>query len=388
MQYDFETLTERRNTGALKYNNMLLRAPEAPKDIVPLSIADMEFKNPPEIIEGLKQYLDNTILGYTKPTNNYYKAVISWMERKHGFSPKKEWFIISSGIFETIKEMILVFTDPHDSVLLLAPSYFPFQFAVEVNERKALMSELILEDGSYRIDFQDFEEKASRPETKLFILCSPHNPTGRVWTKEELEKICEICLRNNVFIISDEVHSDIIMPGYEHISLGTFDKRYLNNCAICTSPSKTFNIAGLRISNIFIPNPMYKWKLVKVKDYLEPNMLAYKACEIAYNECEEWLDQATNYISENRKFVETYIKEKLPEIKVANLEGSYLLWLDFRAWGMTDIELEYFLCHEAFAIFDEGRLFGQGGKGFERMNLACPRYVLEETLERIVGVTN
>lgn len=383
MKYDFETLVNRRNTGSHKWEGMYEQIPNAGDDIVPLSVADMELKNPPAIIEGLKKYLDNIILGYTGETENYYKSVTSWMERRHGFSPKKEWFVMTAGVVPAIKEMVGAFTKDGDSVLMLTPVYYPFYSSVEANGRTVLGSELILEGTEYRIDFDDFAEKAARPETTLCILSSPHNPIGRIWTKEELLKLCEICLENNVFIISDEIHFDLIMPGFEHVSMGTFEEKYLNNCAICTAPSKTFNLAGLQTSNIFIPNEEYRNKMTAARGYFSLNIFGYKACELAYDECEEWLDELLLFLDENRKFVEEFVAEKMPEVKVHRLQGTYLMWLDFRAWGMNEKELEDFMIHKAEAIFDEGYVFGEGGIGFERINIACPKRVLEATLERI-----
>lgn len=383
MKYDFETLVNRRNTGSHKWEGMYEQIPDAGDEIVPLSVADMELKNPPAIIEGLKKYLDNIILGYTGETENYYKSVTSWMERRHGFSPKKECFVMTAGVVPAIKEMVGAFTKDGDSVLMLTPVYYPFYSSVEANGRTVLGSELILEGTEYRIDFEDFAEKAARPETTLCILSSPHNPIGRIWTKEELLKLCEICLENNVFIISDEIHFDLIMPGFEHVSMGTFEEKYLNNCAICTAPSKTFNLAGLQTSNIFIPNEEYRNKMTAARGYFSLNIFGYKACELAYDECEEWLDELLLFLDENRKFVEEFVAEKMPEVKVHRLQGTYLMWLDFRAWGMDEKELEDFMVHKAEAIFDEGYVFGEGGIGFERINIACPKRVLEATLERI-----
>ena len=383
MKYDFETLVNRRNTGSHKWEGMYAQLPDAKDGIVPLSVADMELKNPPAIIEGLKEYLDKTILGYTGETENYYKSVISWMERRHGFSPKKEWFVMTAGVVPAIKEMVGAFTKDGDSVLMLTPVYYPFYSSVEANGRTVLGSELILEGTEYRINFEDFADKAARPETTLCILSSPHNPIGRIWTKEELLKLAEICLENKVFIISDEIHFDLIMPGFEHVSMGTFEEKYLNNCAICTAPSKTFNLAGLQTSNIFIPNEEYRNRMTSARGYFSLNIFGYKACELAYDKCEEWLDELLLFLDGNRKFVEEFVAENMPEVKVHRLQGTYLMWLDFRAWGMTKEEQEDFMVHKAEAIFDEGYVFGEGGIGFERINIACPKRVLEATLERI-----
>lgn len=383
MTYDFKTAPNRRNVGASKWIDMAEKIPEAGEGIVPLSVADMEFENPPEIIEGLKEYLDHAVLGYTEATQSYYDSVISWMQRRHGFIPKKEWFVMTAGVVPAIKEMVANFTKPGDSVLMLTPVYYPFYSCVEANQRTVVGSELILDDSGYSIDFTDFEEKASRPEVTLFILCNPHNPIGRIWTKEELEKLFEICYQNHVFVISDEIHFDLIMPGYTHISAAVLDEKYLDNCAICTAPSKTFNLAGLQTSNIFIPNEEYREKMTAARGYFALNIFGYKACELAYDRCEKWLDELLFVLDKNRKAVEDFIAENMPEVKVHRLEGTYLMWLDFRAWKMTANELEDFMLHKAFVVFDEGYVFGKGGEGFERMNIACPKYILLDALERI-----
>ena len=383
MKYDFETVVNRRGTGSDKWDSMYERIPNAGSGIVPLSVADMEFVNAPEIKEGLKEYIDNTVLGYTGPTEAYFESVISWMERRHGFSPKKEWFVTTAGVVPALKEMVMRFTEPSDSVLMLTPVYYPFYSSVESNGRKVVGSELVLDGTEYRIDFDDFAAKAAKPEVTLMILCSPHNPIGRVWTRDELLKICEICLENHVFIISDEIHFDLIMPGFEHVSLGTFEEKYLNNCPIRTAPCKTFNLAGLQTSNIFIPNEEYREKMTAARGYFSLNIFGYKACELAYSKCEEWLDELLLVLDENRKFVENFFAENLPEVRVHRLQGTYLMWLDFRAWGMSTEEQEKFMLEHAQAALDEGYLFGEGGNGFERINIACPKATREAALLRI-----
>lgn len=383
MKYDFETLVKRNGIGSGKWDSMYEAVPELPDDIVPFSVADMELKNAPEIVDGLKEYLDHTILGYTGATDSYYEAVMNWMERKHSFRPQKEWFVETAGVVPAIKQMVAAFTEPSDAVLITPPVYYPFKMSVEENNRKLVESELVIRDGRYEIDFEDFEKKASQPEVTLFILCSPHNPVGRIWTREELLRICDICLRNHVFIISDEIHFDLIMPGNEHISMGTFGQKYLENCAICTAPSKTFNLAGFQTSNIFIPNKEYREKIAGARGYFSLNILGYKACELAYDRCEEWLAQLLVHLDGNRKLVEDFMAEKLPQIKVYPLQGTYLQWWDCRALGMNKEELEEFMQKKAYLFLDEGYLFGEAGEGFERINLACPRRVLAEALERL-----
>ena len=383
MKYDFETLVNRTGTGSEKWDMMRAEMPDIPSDIVPFSVADMEFKPAPEIVEGLKEYLDTASFGYTGATGSYYQAIIQFMERRHGFSPKKEWILESAGIVPALKQMVAAFTKPEDAVLIMQPVYYPFTAAVEENKRKLVVSELLVEENTYRIDFEDLERKAARKEVTLLILCSPHNPEGRVWTKEELIRICDICLRNQVFIISDEIHFDIIMPGYTHISLGALEDKYRNNCAICTAPTKSFNIAGLQVSNLIIPNKEYRDKISAARGYYALNMISCKACEIAYNQCEAWLEEMVAVIDKNRRLVEEFIKERLPFIKVFELQGTYLLWLDCSALGMGAEELEKFMKEKALLFLDEGYIFGTSGRGYERLNLACPGWVLTQGLERL-----
>lgn len=383
MRYDFETLVNRTDTGSEKWNMMRADMPDVPEHIVPFSVADMEFKPAPELLEGLKKYLDEAILGYTGATDRYYDAIIRFMERRHGFSPKKEWIVESPGIVPALVKMVEAFTKPQDSVLILRPVYYPFTRAVEQNGRNLVVSELLVKDNRYEIDFEDLEKKASREDVKLLIFCSPHNPVGRVWTKEELLKVCDICLKNHVFMISDEIHFDLIMPGYAHTSVGNLEEKYLQNCAICTAPTKTFNIAGLQVSNLIIPNEEYRDKINAAKGYEALNIMSYKACELAYNECEAWLDELIVYIDNNRKMVEKFIAERLPMIKVFPLEGTYLMWLDFSALGMEAEELERFMKEKALWFTDEGYIFGDNGRDYERIVIACPSHVLKEALERL-----
>jgi cystathionine beta-lyase len=387
-KYDFETLINRKNTGSGKWDQMYKINPDISDDIVPLSVADMEFKTAPEIVEGLKKFLDETILGYTSATDDYYKSVIGWMERRHGFSPKGEWFVEMPGVVSALKCMVAALTEPGDSVLIMTPVYHPFRMVADTQGRKVVETELVAEGKTYNIDFDDFEEKARREDVKLFILCSPHNPVGRIWTKQELELICRICLENNVFVISDEIHFDLIMPGYKHVSLGAFEEKYLDNCAVCTAPSKTFNLAGLQTANIFIPDKDIRRRVLKVRGFGELNAVGYKACELAYNYCEGWLEQAIEVIDCNKKYVEEFITHNLPMVKVFELQATYLMWLDFNAFGMDHKELEKFMQDNAQLFLDEGYIFGKGGCGFERINIACPKWVIEAALDRLLKAFN
>lgn len=388
MNYDFETLVKRKNVGSFKWDDMIRKNPDVGEDVVPLSVADMELKNAPEIIDGLKAYLDEVILGYTGATDAYYDSVIGWMEKRHGFSPKREWIVETAGVVPGLGQMVAAFTEPEDAVMIMTPVYYPFRMAVEKNNRRLVTTELINTGSAYEINFEDFETKAKQEEVKLLILCSPHNPIGRIWTKEELIRMADICLDNGVFIISDEIHFDLILPGYRHVSMGTFEEKYLNNCAICTAPSKTFNLAGFQTSNHFIAKEEMREKISAARGYHSLNLMGYKACELAYTKGEKWLDELLLVLDRNKKYIEAFISANIPEVRVYDLQGTYLQWLDFNALGMECQELEKFMQQEAQLFMDEGYIFGEGGKGFERINIACPAWVIRDAMERLLKAVN
>ena len=393
MKYDFENLISRKNAGSSKWNMMEKINKDVGENIVPFSVADMEFKSPPEIAEGLKRYIDSSVFGYTGPTEEYFKSIYSWMERTHNWKIKKEWIIESPGVVPALFTIVRALTEENDGVLIMTPVYYPFHKAIEKNKRKVVSTELILSNGHYEINFEDLEEKVKLESTKLLILCSPHNPVGRVWTEEELKKIGRICLENNVLIVSDEIHFDLIMPGFKHTVFANISEELANNSVICTAPSKTFNLAGLQTSNIIIPNLDIRKKVIREHrkacgDYSVLNIFGYKACELAYNEGEEWLEELIKVLEENKKLVENFMKKNMPEVKVINLEGTYLQWLDFRKLETDYKVLEKFMQMEAQLFLDEGYIFGEGGQGFERINLACPKKVLEEALHRLLDAVN
>lgn len=386
MKYDFETLIARKNAGSGKWNSMYKANPNVPEDIVPFSVADMEFKNAPQIAEKISEYLKNSIMGYTNATDAYYDAVIGWMKRRHRWDVKKEWIVEYPGVVPALYHLVQLFTEPGEGVIIFTPVYYPFYNAVKNGGRTLTESRLVQNGKHYEIDFEDFEKKAKDSKNKLCLLCSPHNPVGRVWTKEELKHIGEICEKNNILVISDEIHHDLIMPGYEHTVYASISEEAAQNCIICTAPSKTFNMAGMMISNLIIPNTELK---KRVYDYRNSqaifacNMVGYKACETAYNDCEDWLKELLTVLNKNRKLTEEFMREKFPQIDVIPLEGTYLQWLDLRKLGLSYRELERFLQEEAYLFTDEGYIFGKPGEGFERINLACPAWVLRQALERL-----
>ena len=388
MKYNFETLVSRKNMGASKWNLMEKMNPTVKDNTVPFSVADMEFKNPPQIVEGLKKYIDSSIFGYTEATEEYYKSICNWMERRHDWNIKKEWITEFSGVVPALHIIVRALTEKEDNVLLMTPVYYPFYKAITSNKRKVVKSKLVLCKDHYEINFEDFEKKAKLESTKLLILCNPHNPVGRVWSEEELKKIGRICIDNNVLIVSDEIHFDLIMPGHKHTVFATICEEFADHSVICTAPSKTFNLAGLQASNIITPNKKIRDKIIGERrasiGNSGLNIFAYKACEIAYNECEDWLCELIKVLYENKKLVEDFMKANLPEIKVIDLEGTYLQWLDFRALEKDHKVLEKFMQTEAQFFLDEGYIFGDEGQGFERINLACPTKILKDALDRLL----
>lgn len=380
MKYDFTSIPDRSKCGCVKWNS----AKNASVENVPLSVADMEFYTAPPIVEAIKKLADTTILGYTEATEEYFDAVCGWMKHRHNFEVKSEWIINTPGVVDALAVLVDAVTKPGEGVIILTPVYYPFDMSVIAKGRRIIYSTLINNNGHYEIDYSDLRKKAAMPKAKALLFCNPHNPVGRVWTKEELSKVADICCDNDVFIIDDEIHHDLIMPGYEHTVMATVSERAKNNIAVCTAPSKTFNIAGLQGSNIIIPNRIVRTKAKAcslLNMQMNLNIFAYTACTAAYNECEEWLDELLTVVDSNAKYVESFMAENFPEIKISPLEGTYLQWLDMRGLGMTHIELKKML-EDAGIYLDNGEVFGESGRGFERINLACARKTLETAMQR------
>ena len=384
MNYDFTTLRPRIAVGSSKWGAMQKLRQGLPPEVIPLSVADMEFVNPPEIAEHLSHYLETMILGYTQPTDSYYAALSDWMARRHNWKIDREWVVPSPGVVPALCHMVQTYTEPGDKVIVFPPVYYPFYSAIRENGRQVLECLLLEKDGHYEMDFDRFAQVAE--EGKVLLFSSPHNPVGRVWSREELEKLSAICLEKGVLVLSDEIHFDLILGERHHTVFATLSEAAAQNCVICTAPSKTFNLAGLQTANIIIPNKKLREKLLAVRNRLGIhgcNMLGYQACETAYRECEDWLEQLLAVLRENRTLVETYARAFLPGVKPVELEGTYLQWLDCRALGMDAKALEKFMQEEALWFTDEGYIFGTGGEGFERINLACPTWVLRKALDRL-----
>ena len=384
--YDFETLLSRKGQGSFKWEAMYREVPNLSDDIVPFSVADMELKIAPEIREGLKKYIDEAILGYTGATDKYYEAVISWMKRRHNFDIQKEWIVTSSGVVSALFDSVKAFTEKEDGVIVFTPVYYPFYSAIKLNGRKIIDCPLIENEGKYAIDFESFEKLAKEEKNTLLILCSPHNPVGRVWSKEELKKIGEIALENNLKIVSDEIHFDILMEGEKHTVLQTLSGELSEITVTCTAPTKTFNLAGIGISNIIIKNEKMRKKFINEQGRSSAHVFAalgYRACILAYTQAEEWFEEFLQLINKNQKTVNRFFEEKFTKLKAPLIQGTYLQWIDFRALGLRGEELKKFMNGKAQLFFSEGYTFGKNGDGFERMNLAVPTHILEKGLERL-----
>jgi putative C-S lyase len=387
--YDFETLKPRFGRGSGKWNELERAFPGSPEGIIPFSVADMEFMNAPEIREGLKNFIDHVPLGYGSPHEGYYEAVRGWMKRRHDWEIDKDWIVTSRGVVEGFTIAVRAFTGPGDGVILMTPVYYPMYSAIERNGRRLVENPLIIRDGHYRIDFEDLEKKAGDGAAKLLLLCSPHNPTGRVWTPEELERIGRICVEHGVLVVSDEIHCDLVMPGHTHRVFASISEAFARRSVIHTAPSKTFNLAGMQTSNTIISSPALREAFLREMyastGHSQCGVLGYEACRLAYNECGEWLDGALARIHANYLMVRDFLSRELEGVRVFDLEGTYLLWLDFNPLGIDYRELERLLKEDARLFFDEGYIFGGAGRGFERWNLACPGRFIQKGLERLKG---
>ena len=388
--YNFDKIINRKGTNCLKYDFAVERG--KPAEVLPLWVADMDFQVSEEITKSLHAAVEHGIYGYTQPKDPYYNAIMNWMKKNHQWETKREWIVKTPGVVFALGAAVKAFTKPGDAVLIQNPVYYPFTNIIRDNDRRVIDNTLVYEKrvtegkSQYSIDYEDFERKIVQENIKLFILCNPHNPVGRVWTREELQLLGEICLRHHVIVVSDEIHNDFVYPGYEHTVFANVDPRFAEFTVTCTAPSKTFNLAGLQISNIFIPNETLREAFQKEIDktgYDEPNALGAVACEAAYRGGQEWLDQLRAYLLENLNFLRAYLQEKIPQIHLVEPEGTYLVWLDCSELGISGKELDQFIVEKAGLWLDGGAMFGPSGADFQRVNIACPRATLELALDKL-----
>ncbi len=390
MEYNFNRFIDRRDSFSLKWSKEALQMvfKKDDDDLLPLWVADMDFECPKPVVDALKKEAEGCVYGYNwHGTPKYLDAVTGWMNRRHQWKVDPKWIVYSPGIVPAINMMIQTFSNIGDKIIVQPPVYYPFFSAVTANGRRLLLNQLHYENQKYTFDFEDFEEKAKDPLTKIFILCSPHNPVGRVWTREELKKLGDICLEHDILIISDEIHHDLILPGNKHTVFSTISEEFEQKTIVCTAPSKTFNLAGLQVSNIIIPNEKMRQSFINTIVHKNgigiPNSFGIVAMIAAYNEGEEWLEQVLRYIDSNFEYLKDFIRSKIPIIKYIEPEGTYLAWLDFNSLGLNDEELKNVILNKANIALDGGKLFGAGGEGFQRINVACPKSILEETMQRI-----
>ena len=381
---NFDEVIERRNTDSLKFDFAERRG--RPKDVLPLWVADMDFKTSSYVEDAVIERTRHAIFGYTETGEEYAKAVAGWMKRHHDWEIDPRWLIKTPGVVFALAMAVKAFTKEGDPVLIQQPVYYPFSEVIEDNKRVIVSNDLYLgDDNRYHIDFEDFERKIVEKHIKLFFLCNPQNPTGRIFTREELTRLGDICLKHEVLVVSDEIHNDFALFG-EHTVFAKVKKEFADNCIICTSASKTFNLAGMLISNIFIPNQKIRREFRRQVDAAGISQLAtlgLTATKIAYEKGEQWYENMISYVKENIAFVKQYTKENLPGIKVIDGEGTYLMWLDFRGTGLSFDEIDRKLIYDVRLWLDSGVIFGRTGDGFQRINVAAPRSTVAECLRRI-----
>ena len=381
---DFDKLIDRRNTDCLKYDFAKRRG--YPEDVLPLWIADMDFATSSYVEDALTERVRHGIFGYTESKQPYFEIVADWMKRHHDWEVQPKWLIKTPGVVFALAMAVKAYTQKGDAVLIQQPVYYPFSEVIEDNGRVIVSNDLVVgDDYKYHIDFDDFEKKIEEHKIKLFFLCSPHNPAGRVWTKEELTTVGDICLKHGVIVVSDEIHNDFVFEG-KHEVFCKLKKEYEDISIICTAPSKTFNLASMLISNIFIPNPKLKAEFRKQIDAAgisQLSALGLVACQAAYQNGEEWYRKMLAYVRQNREYVKAYVQKNLPGVRMIDSEGTYLVWLDFRKTGLSHSELDHKIIYDAKLWLDSGHIFGKIGEGFQRINVACPRSILTEALDRI-----
>lgn len=384
---DFDKVIDRRNTRCLKYDFAKRRG--MPEDVLPLWVADMDFATSSYIEDALIERAKHGIFGYSEVQTPYFEILANWLKKHHNWDVQEKWLIKTPGVVFALAMAVKAYTEIGESVLIQAPVYYPFYEVIRDNGRKIVENELYLgDDNRYHIDFEDFEDKIISEKVRLFILCSPHNPVGRVWTAEELVKLGNICVKHGVIVVSDEIHADFVFKGRHHV-FASLKKEFENISITCTSPSKTFNLASMMMSNIFIPNHELKRKFRKELDAAGTSQLGIMglvACEAAYSKGEEWYRSMIEYVRKNIEFTKEYIAENILDVSMIDIEGTYLVWLDFHKTGLSAEELDRRIILNAKLWLDSGKIFGKCGEGFQRINVACPRSILKEALDRIKNI--
>ena len=383
-KYNFDQIIDRKNTSCLKYDFGMQR--KGRTDLLPMWVADMDFALPEEILADFHKRIDHGIFGYTDPDAEYYAALDRWFSVHHGYHIQPEWVTLGCGVVYGLATGVKAFTEPGDAVLIQQPVYYPFREVIEDNGRKFVNSQLHYENGKYTIDFTDFEQKIEDNNVKVFLLCSPHNPAGRVWTKEELTRMGDICLKHDVIIMDDEIHCDFVYAPHHFTSFLTLDEKYRKNLVLYNSPSKTFNVAGLQPANIIIPDEELRKRYRKANaaaGYSQGSIMGQVAVKSCYTKGDEWVKELVEYIAGNIAWVRDFVKENFSKATFVEPEGTYLVWIDFSGYGFTDEELEHLVVDEAKLWLDSGKIFGPATAQFERFNMACPRSTVEKAFHQL-----
>lgn len=380
---NFDQIINRKQTASLKWDKNKERFGK--EDLLPLWVADMDFKAPQPVLDAIKRRVEHGIFGYSFVPDSTYDAIIHWINKRYQWSINKEWIDFSHGVVPAISTIVNTFTEPGDEIIIQSPVYYPFFSQVEKNGRKLVNNQLIEKNGTYAMDFEHLEKSISE-KTKMLILSHPHNPVGRVWTREELTQLGEICVKHNILVISDEIHCDLTFKGIQHIPFASISKEFADISITCMAPSKTFNLAGLQTSYLIIPN---KKNRIKYKEALgrqglsEPNIIGITAMEAAYRYGEGWLNELMTYIQSNLIALTTFIEKELPSLKVIQPEAMYLVWIDARKLGVDHKELESRIINKGNVALNQGYIFGKSGEGFIRVNIACPQETLMQGLKQI-----
>ena len=380
MKYNFDEIIPRRGTNSYKWDS----AGDA--DILPMWVADMDFRTAPPVVEALRKRVEHGIFGYVRVPDAYYAAVTNWFARRHDWQIEKEWIIYTTGVVPALSAVIKALTIPGDKVMVQTPVYNCFFSSIRNNGCGMIANPLIYRNGTYQIDFADLEQKAADPSVKVLLLCNPHNPAGRVWTKQELTRIGDICIRNNVWVIADEIHCELVFPGHTYIPFASISQEFLMHSVTCTSPSKAFNLAGLQIANIISADTDIRIKIdkaINVNEVCDVNPFGVEALMAAYNDSEEWLEELKQYLFANYNYLRAYFAECLPKFPVSMLEGTYLVWVDCSVLNQSSDEIVKTLLEKEKLWVNEGGLYGEAGEGFIRINIACPRQQLIEGLNRL-----
>lgn len=380
MKYDFDEIISRRNSNSYKWDEVM------EEGVLPMWVADMDFRTAPAVVEVLRKRMDHGIFGYTKVPPVYYDAIINWFTRRHGWQIDRDWIIYTSGVVPALSAIIKALTVPGDRVLVQTPVYNCFFSSIRNNGCEIVANPLVYTNGTYRIDFDDLARKATDPKVKLLLLCNPHNPVGRVWTQAELMCIGEICLRNDVLVVADEIHCELVYSGHTYIPFASISDDFRNRSVTCTSPSKAFNLAGLQIANIFAADESVRVKIdkaINLNEVCDVNPFGVEALVAAYNDGEEWLEELKCYLSDNYLYMRTFFNKYLPQFPVVKLEGTYLVWVDCSVLNRSSKEIAEILLKAEKLWINEGSMYGEAGEGFIRINIACPRQILIDGLNRL-----